>query len=445
MLSSFLEYIKKQKLIDPSSKILLAFSGGIDSVVMSKLFYDAGIAFGIAHCNFQLRGEESEEDENFAEVLAGKYNVPFHSVTFETTEYAKNNKLSIQVAARTLRYEWFEKIRKQFKYDYISTAHHKDDSVETFFINLIRGTGIAGMHGILPKQNNIIRPLLFADKENIRQFAKEKKLKFREDSSNASDKYLRNKLRNKIIPALKELNPSLENTITTTINNLHEVEIVFRKEIERKRKKLLVENKDSVIISIEKIKDLKPIAVYLFEFLKPYNFNSSEVKDIIHSLESQSGKQFFSETHRLVKDREDLIITKKKTIVKENSESEVQLKKDDKTISFAAHSLNLKTLKKTSANIISTKTTAASLDLNKLKFPLSIRKWQKGDWFQPIGMKGKKKLSDFFIDSKISIIEKENVYVMLSGKEIAWVIGYRIDDRFKITGKTSTIYFAELT
>jgi tRNA(Ile)-lysidine synthase len=445
MLQAFIENIKKQKLVDPSSKILLTVSGGIDSVVLAALFHEAALNFGIAHCNFQLRGKESEQDEDFVEKLAEKYNVPFHSVAFETDDFAKENKLSIQVAARTLRYQWFEKIRKQFKYDFIATAHHKDDSIETFLINIIRGTGIAGMHGILPKQNNIIRPLLFANKKEITAFAKELKLKFREDSSNASDKYLRNKIRNKIIPSLKELNPSIDETIANSIQHLSEVEIIFRKEIEKKRKELVSVNRESISISIKKIKKLNPASIYLFEFLKPFNFNSSSVIEILNSLDAESGKQFFSESHRLIKDRETLIITEiKKRSVTEEKLKQIKVKKDQKKISLNGASLHFQTFPKTRNYKILVQPETASLDFEKLQFPLLIRKWQKGDSFQPIGMKGKKKLSDFFIDSKLSLIEKENVNVLISGNEIAWVIGYRISEHFKITNNTSKIYFAEL-
>lgn len=445
MLKAFTENIKQQKLADPSSKTLLAVSGGIDSIVMARLFHDAGLYFGIAHCNFQLRGTESNEDEHFVEMLAEKYKAPFHSVSFETLDFAKKNKLSVQAAARALRYEWFEKIRKEYQYDYISTAHHKDDSIETFLINLIRGTGIAGLHGILPKQNKIIRPLLFTNKKEISNFAKKQKLKFREDSSNASDKYIRNKIRNKIIPNLKELNPSIDDAIANSISHLQEVEIIFKKEIEKKRKNLLFIKKDSVMIPIKKLKKLNPPAIYLFEFLKPFNFNSTIVKEIISVLDSESGRQFYSETHRLVKDRELLIITEsgKKAVIKKRS-ALIEIRKNLKSVSLGEKQLKFKTVPKTATYKILPQPNIANLDFDKLKFPLTIRKWQKGDCFQPIGMKGKKKLSDFFIDSRISIVEKENVHVLLSGKDIAWIIGYRIDDRFKLTDKTSKIYFAEL-
>jgi tRNA(Ile)-lysidine synthase len=444
MLKIFTENIKKEKLFDSSSRILLAVSGGIDSIVMCRLFFEAGFNFGISHCNFQLRGKESDTDEHFVEKLAEKYGVPFHSVSFETNDFAVKNKLSVQTAARTLRYEWFEKIRKNYKYDFICTAHHRDDSVETFLINVIRGTGISGMHGIMPKQEKIIRPLLFAGKQEIIGFAKTQKLKYREDSSNASDKYLRNKIRNKIIPQLKELNPSIDVAIANNIAHLQEVEVIFKKEIEKKRKQLLFTDQGSVTVSIKKLRKLNPLNIYLFEFLRPFDFNSFQVKEIIDSLDRESGKQFHSESHRLLKDRKDLIITKNNKQETKIPANEIQIKKNQKKISFTGKYLHLKTLPRKKDYKISRELNLACLDFDKLKFPLTIRKWQKGDTFQPIGMTGKKKLSDFFIDSKLSMVEKEKISVLISGKDIAWVIGYRIDDRFKITDKTSQIYLAEL-
>ena len=298
MLQSFQSYIQKENLFLSSDKILLTVSGGIDSTLMCELFHKAKLNFGIAHCNFQLRAEESNGDEAFVGTLAEKYNVPFHTTTFTTSAYAKKNKLSIQFAARQLRYLWFEEIREHYKYNYIATAHHQDDSIETFFINLIRGTGISGLHGILPKHGNIIRPLLFTTKNKIETYSKKHKLKYREDSSNASDKYVRNKIRHHIIPVLKELNNSLENTINKSIQHIREVELIYKNDIENKRLKIVKQENNSVSISIKKLKKLQPLSTYLYEFLKPYNFNADTVREIISAIDGTSGKRFFSATHR---------------------------------------------------------------------------------------------------------------------------------------------------
>ncbi|HEY0031245.1 MAG TPA: tRNA lysidine(34) synthetase TilS [Bacteroidia bacterium] len=442
MHQDLLNYITEEKLFGPADKVLLTVSGGIDSVVMCALFHKAGLSFGIAHCNFQLRGEESEADELLTEELAEKYGVQFHSISFDTSAVAKKNKLSIQAAARQLRYQWFEEIREQYKYKAIATAHHQDDSVETFFINLVRGTGISGLHGILPKQGKIIRPMLFTTKKAIEAYAKKNKIKYREDSSNASDKYARNKIRHHLIPVLKELNPNLEQTIQEDIQRLHETEIIYKKEIDRERSQLLKETKGGITISIEKLKKLNPLSAYLYEFLKTYHFNGSHVKDVIHSLNGISGKQFFSETHRLIKDRRELIIEPinrkeeakegKKVLISENSKAIIV---DGKKIIF--HSV------KAEKHQVKKSNTCANLDFDLLTFPLEIRKWKTGDAFYPLGMRGKKKLSDFFIDRKFSLDRKENIWLLTSAGKIVWVIGERIDDRFKITDKTSKIYFAE--
>jgi len=441
MLTAFSKYTKQEQLFDAPGPVLLAVSGGIDSIALCELFRQANIPFAIAHCNFKLRGEESDEDKSFVETLAEKYGVPFHSASFETKTIAKKNKLSLQVAARDLRYEWFEQLRSQHRYSAIATAHHRDDSAETFLINIIRGTGIAGLHGILPKQGKIIRPLLFTNREDIRAFVKKHKLKFREDSSNASDKYLRNNVRNGIIPALKKLNPSVEQTIANDIAHIRDVELIYKQAIERKRKKLVCKSKNGYSISIEALKKLQPAKTYLYEFLKPFHFNAAAAEEIIAALDGIPGKQFFSETHRLLKDRSELLIEEKSG----PAEEPITLSKTAKTAILDNGKLKVKTIAKNADFKFPLSANCACFDFEKLAFPLQVRKWQKGDTFRPIGMKGKKKLSDYFIDKKLSLIEKENVNVLVSGNEIVWLIGHRMDDRFKITDKTKKIYFAEFS
>ncbi len=441
MLQSFLQYNKHQKLFTKSDAVLLAVSGGVDSVVMCELFHQAKIKFAIAHCNFKLRGKESDADEKFVEQLAEKYNVFFHSSTFDTNALAKKNKLSIQVAARELRYNWFDKIQKQYKFDYVATAHHQDDVVETFFINLLRGTGIKGLHGILAKNKNVIRPLLFANKETILSFAKKHKLKYREDSSNESDKYTRNKIRHHLIPLLKEINENASENILKTISNIHSVEIVYKKELAAASKKIISTNGKTTKISVKKLKHLQPIEPYLYEYLYPLGFNSSTVDDIVTALDLESGKQFFSKTHRIIKDREYLIVEP----IVHVQEEEIIIKETDKNIIAETIKLNFKIQKRDTSFKINKEENVGQFDFDKLVFPLQLRKWKKGDVFQPIGMKGKKKLSDFFIDKKLSLQEKENTLVLVSKKSIVWVLGYRADDRFKVTNNTQKIYFAELS
>ena len=446
MLSSFVNHIKKEKFFNLNDRLLLAVSGGIDSVVMCDLFYKSKLTFGIAHCNFQLRGEESNKDKEFVEALATSYNVPFYNTLFKTNVYAKKNKLSIQMAARELRYRWFEEIRQQYNYNYIATAHHLDDSVETLFINLIRGTGISGLHGILPKQGFIIHPMLFATKKEIQTYAQKYKLNYREDSSNISDKYTRNKIRHHIIPVLKELNPNFEKTAGDTIRHLYEVESVYRNEIENKRNTIIKSEKEGITISIRSLKKLFPLNTYLYEFLKPYQFNTSTIEEIITGLDGEPGKQFFSATHRLIKDRETLII-QKLTSEKIKKVSEFKISKEQTELLTDKLRLKFQTLPTTNyqpdSYRVSTTNSIAMLDFEKLQFPLEVRKWRKGDAFYPLGMKGKKKLSDFFIDNKLSLYQKENTWLITSSGKIIWVVGLRIDERFKITDKTRKIYQAE--
>lgn len=436
MLSSFLTYIEKQKLIAPKHTVLLAVSGGIDSVVMVDLFHKAGLKFAIAHCNFKLRNTESNEDEQFVKALAHKYNAAFHVIKFKTAEIAKKNKASIQVTARELRYQWFEKIRIENKYATIATAHHLNDSIETFLINFTRGTGISGLHGILPKQGNIIRPLLFATKQEIQNYAKKHKLIFREDSSNVSDKYTRNKIRHHIVPILKEINPSFENAVAKGIQQLIDTETIYKNEIENKRSSIVITKQNTTVLSIKALKALTPLNAYLYEFLKPFDFNSTTVEEISNALESESGKQFLSPTHRLVKDREALII---ENIADKKIEDEVFIiKKNQKTLLFNNQQLKIKTVKAEKVQL-SNNALEAFIDFDKLEFPLTIRKWKQGDTFYPLGMKGKKKLSDFFIDKKLSLYQKENTWVLTSGNKIVWIVGLRLDDRFKLTEKSTKI------
>ncbi|MFH1319962.1 MAG: tRNA lysidine(34) synthetase TilS [Bacteroidota bacterium] len=437
--NSFKQYIKAQGLFHPADRILLAVSGGVDSVVMCELFHRAEYDFGIAHCNFQLRGKESEEDEKFVNKLSEKYGKPFFVKRFDTKNSAKKNGISIQMAARELRYEWFEKVRKSEDYDYIAVAQHKDDETETLMINLIRGTGIAGFHGIYPKNNFIIRPLLFATRDEIEKFARKVKLPFREDSSNRELKYIRNKIRHQVIPILKEINPNLEETITQNIDKIREVEQIYKERIKEKRKEIVVEQDNKTLIPIKKLKSLESAKSYLYEFLRDYGYTSSVVDDIIASLDGIPGKQFFSATHRLVKDRNELIISKNK-----NAEDvDIEIKQGQTIINYPI-TLHIKEIANDDNFEISKDKNIACLDQGKLQFPLKLRRWKKGDVLYPLGMDKRKKLSDFFIDNKIPITEKENIFVLESGGKIVWIAGHRIDDRFKITKETEMVYLMEL-
>lgn len=446
MIDRLKEFIDREQMFSADEGILLAVSGGADSVMLAELFNKAGFNFGIAHCNFQLRGKESNKDEEFVKELASKYEVKFYCKHFDTTEYSKEKGISIEMAARELRYKWFEEVRKTENYDHIATAHHLDDEAETLFINLLRGTGISGLHGILPKKKHIIRPLLFMYKQDILDYCKENNIEYKIDSSNATLQYVRNKIRHKIIPELKEINPSVLNNLKETIEHLKETESIFNYYINKKRQKIVIVKDGSVFISITKLKRLKNLNTYLHEFLSPYNFNNAVVKDIIKALDEQPGKQFFSPTHRLIKDRQQLIVDSKDKEIEDSKIAKLEEFKVDEYCEFVCEPVELKINKSNykKDEVLDKGKNIASLDIAKVEFPLIIRKWKQGDYFYPFGMTKKKKVSRFLIDEKLSINDKENVYVLTTGDKIIWVIGLRIDNRFRVTEKTKKIITIEL-
>ncbi len=433
------EYINSHKLCEQNDRILIAVSGGIDSVVMLDLLYHQGFECGIAHCNFNLRGDESDQDEQFVKALAAQYDLPFYSTRFETKQYAGENHISIQMAARALRYEWFEKTRQENDYDLVAVAHNSDDVVESFLNNMARGTGLRGLTGIKPKVNNIIRPILFASRDRINQYCTQNKLKYREDSSNASVKYSRNLLRHKIIPLFESINPSFRQTIADDAARLTDSLFIYEDAIQRVRKSLINSDQDKQTISINELNKLSPINTWLFELFRVYNVTNQHLTEIISILNNIPGKQVLTPTHRIVRDREMLIITPR------FSKDTHQYYIDEDTLSVK-QPLNLTFQKKAikSLPVFKDDNTEACLDYDKLEFPLLLRKWQHGDYFMPLGMQGLKKLSDFFIDNKLSLVDKENVWLLLSSGKIAWIIGHRIDERFKVTRQTNTIFKVEI-
>lgn len=440
MLKAFKEFITKESLFTNNDKILLAVSAGMDSVVMCELFYRGKYNFGIAHGNFQLRSEESNQDESFVRDLASEYKVPFYCKKFATQQYADQNSVSIQMAARTLRYDWFNTVLKEEGFDYVATAHHLDDQIETFFINMLRGTGISGFHGILPKQNKKIHPLLFVYRKDIEKYIFDNNMKFREDSSNKELKYVRNKIRHNLIPVLKDINPNYNSILNQNIKRIRESEYIYREQIDNIRSRIIKHEGKTVVIDIAEIKKLHPLKSYLFELIAPYRFNFSTVEDIISKLDDISGKEFLSKTHRLIKDRNRLIIVEKeKTTTVQHQAKEYYIQENTSSID---HPIVLKFNKLTfNRNLeIYTEQHYANLDFDKLNFPLRIEKWEKGDYFYPLGMNKRKKLSDFFIDNKLTLIEKENTWLLCSGKNIVWIIGHRIDHRYRVTNKTKMVY-----
>ncbi|MFM6925985.1 MAG: tRNA lysidine(34) synthetase TilS [Ferruginibacter sp.] len=460
LLEKFREYIKHHNLFQPKDKLLLAVSGGVDSVVLCELCKQASYDFIIAHCNFQLRGAESERDENFVRALGKKYEVEVLVRKFETEKYATENKLSIQVAARELRYAWFNELLEKTKIDsksdipdsqflipdYLLTAHHANDNMETLLMNFFKGTGINGLHGILPRQGNIVRPLLFAKKEALSQFATINNLEFMEDSSNVSDKYTRNYFRNQLIPGLQKVFPQVENNLLHNIERFREIESLYQQSVELNIKKLLEKKGNEIHIPVLKLLKTTALNTILYEIIKDYGFTAHQAEEAAALLKSDSGKYISSATHRIIKNRNWLIIAPNKTVEAEN----IFIEENDTQVVFQQGVIDMERLsttnhpqgsvgKPSAGSFGQTTNFVAQLDAACIIFPLLLRRWKPGDYFYPLGMQKKKKLSRFLIDQKLSITQKEKTWVLEMDKKIIWVIGRRIDDRFKITGKTTSI------
>jgi len=436
MLASFLSFIEENKLLRPADHVILAVSGGVDSVVMTDLFHQAGLTFSIGHMNFRLRGNESDLDERFVCGLAEKYGVDCHIKAVETMKYARENKLSVQVAARQLRYRWFEELLLKTGADYVATAHHLDDQVETFLINLTRGTGIAGLHGIPVVQGKIIRPLMFIGREEILSYAELKCLPYREDSSNRSEKYTRNRIRHKIIPHLKKINPDYRNAITGTIENVRQAERIYRQSIDSKRNEIIRQEGEEIFIPTHEFFALDPIQAWAYELLSPFGFNAGNIRDIIGLKDALPGKEILSATHRLIRDRDDLIVVPR-SIADATDCFEIRAQDLEKGLKGPVI-LEFK-LCDAYPETFNTSPDEAYMDLDKLEFPLILRKWKKGDYFYPLGMKHRKKLSDFFIDLKLTKPEKENQWLLCSGDNIIWIPGHRLDDRVKVESASKKI------
>lgn len=437
MLTQFQQYIAGFRLFRPEEPVLLAISGGVDSMVMAELFHRAGFNFAIAHCNFGLRGSESNQDEAFVSSMAETYGVKFFVKHFKTREYAGFNKISVQMAARTLRYEWFDELLTSEGFRVVATAHHLDDQIETFFINILRGTGISGLHGILPNRTRIVHPLMFAFRRNIEEFASDEAVSYREDSSNRSSKYLRNKIRHDLVPLLGEINPEFRKTITTTIDRMRETELLLKNHLEEVNAKVSTCTGDSISFSISELMKLSPVEAYLYELLSPFNFNRNVTDEIAAGLSEISGKQFFSPTHRVVKDREMLLIS---ALGLAGAQPTGEISIDEQTRELKKPiQLRLSTLQNSPDFIVPRNGSIAMLDASKIEWPLHLRKWKEGDTFVPYGMNNNKKLSDFFIDNKFSIVEKENAWLLISGNQIAWLVGHRIGNDFRVTPETSDI------
>ena len=413
-------------------KLLIAISGGLDSVVLYHLLATLNFDISLAHCNFNLRGKESDLDEEFVKKLSQKTSNQIFIKLFDTEKYSKDNKLSTQIAARELRYTWFQELVEKHNFDYILTAHHADDNLETFLINLTRGTGLEGFTGIPKINGNIVRPLLPFSREEILKYAKENNIEWREDASNASTKYTRNKLRHQVIPVLKEINPSLLSSFEKTLENLQESQQILEDRIEEVSSEI-IETKEAITkINIDKIQQLSNPKAYLYQLLKNHSF--TEWNDVYDLLSAQSGKQVFSKTHRLLKDRDFLILSRKTAVNLDKVESSFVINKDELEITNPIH-LTFETVKQKSTENKQT----IYVDKDLLKYPLLVRKWQNGEYLYPTKMQGKKKLSKFFKDDKFSLLEKENTWLLCNANnEIIWVINHRQDRRFSTKPSTQS-------
>ncbi|MBO3098224.1 tRNA lysidine(34) synthetase TilS [Gelidibacter pelagius] len=435
MLQTFQKHLDKNLDMLHGSRLLLAISGGLDSVVLTHLCHQLKLKVSLAHCNFNLRATESDADEEFVLALAEDLELDVFVESFETETYAKEQGISIQMAARELRYTWFFELAEQLDFDYILTAHHADDNLETFLINLTRGTGLEGLTGIPEVSDKIVRPLLPFSRETLETYAQKKQIDWREDATNASTKYLRNKLRHDVIPILKQMNPQLLQNFQTTISNLQDSQDLIDDAVVKIQKKIVTVDDDQIKLDIRKLKKLSNPKAYLYQLLKDFNFTAWD--DVVNLLNAQSGKQVFSPTHRILKDREFLLLSE---LNSESDDHPISVQKEDKEITTAFGRLTFNevdAISETSKNRI-------FVDADQLKYPLSIRKWIEGDLFYPLGMKGKKKLSKYFKDEKLSLIDKENVWILFSGDDVVWVIGRRPDERFKVTDNTTTILKIEV-
>ena len=418
-----------------NKKFLLATSGGLDSMVMLHVFQQLGYEIAIAHCNFQLRGLESFGDQNFIQEYAQEHQIPIFVTQFDTTAFAKDYKLSTQVAARELRYNWFYELLETENYDYILTAHHADDNLETFLINLSRGTGLDGLIGIPEQNDKIIRPLLSVSREAILAFAKEKNIAWREDSSNASDKYLRNKIRHDLVPLLKELNPQFMEAFQKTQSYLQESAAMVEDATIMIYNQVVTQEEDLMYIDLKQLLRLPNYQSYLYQWLKEFGFTAwDDIYELVHAV---SGKQIYASDFRLLKDREQLIVSP----IEENAE-EISYE-IEKGITDVNVPLKLSFCKVDA--ISNPSNTTIFVDEELLQFPLVIQKWNEGDLFQPFGMDGKsKKVSKLFKDEKLSLVEKENIWILWSGETIVWIIGLRQDERFKVLATTKNILKIQL-
>jgi tRNA(Ile)-lysidine synthase len=439
MINRIENFIAKHRLFNKKTQILVAVSGGMDSMFLIDYLFKNQYSFAVAHCNFKLRNNESDEDASFVSAHCEQNNIPYFTEAFETEKYASTHKLSIQEAARNLRYEWLESIRKNNGFECIATAHHLDDNIETLLFNLVKGTGIKGLRGMLPRNGKVVRPLLEIDREYINEYVAKNKIAFREDSSNLTTKYHRNKIRQLVVPVLKEINPGLTDTMTAHFENFTEIEKLHNHVIAKYRKQLFENKVGYTLIPIQKLLKIDGYKTLTFELLSPFGFNRNQVETLLGTVDSSEFKMILSDKYRVVKDKKHFVVTE----ITEAPAAIQYITEKTKQINLTNGDILKVHFKPADKNSkIIPDADYAFLDVDKLTLPITIRNWKDGDYFYPITADGKpkkKKVSKFFKDEKTPVHIKENCPVLVSGQFIVWVCGFRLDDRFKITDKTRNI------
>ncbi|MBP8012014.1 MAG: tRNA lysidine(34) synthetase TilS [Parabacteroides sp.] len=424
------QYIIQHQLLSGEKPVVVGISGGADSVALLHILVSLGYKCIAAHCNFNLRGDESFRDEQFTTDFTKRLQVPLCKISFETNKYAQENRLSVEMAARELRYRWFEELLNTYDADAVAVAHHRDDSVETLLINLTRGSGLTGLTGIKPKNGNVVRPLLCVSREDIYAYIENNGLEYVTDSSNSSDIYTRNFIRLKVIPLLEEINPSVKASLARTANHLYDASLIYNHSIEEARRVIIQNNR----LSISALLSFPAPATILYEMLKPYGFSRTVCESIFTVLDKDSGKIFYSSTHRLLKDRSDLLID----VLSGEDNRAYLINLEDDNVDLPVELKPEIVVIKENYQIEKDKK-FAYFDFDKLSFPLVLRHWQEGDWFVPFGMKGKKKISDYFSDKKFSLFDKEKTWLLCSGQDVIWIVGERTDNRYRIEKTTKRV------